>query len=244
MRYAVKSDRGLVREINEDSFNVIAGYPGVPAAFIIADGMGGHNSGEVASRMAVDFVTNYFLQHPEELSSAERIPAALGTAIEKANSVLFDQSNEAGSNHGMGTTFIAAVAFDNMFYIGHVGDSRVYSIKDGVIERITTDHSYIEELIRQGSLSREEAENHPGRNLITRALGSSSDIQVDIYSCPYKNGDAFLLCTDGLTNMVCENNIKDIILACDDPEATCDELIRLANAEGGDDNTTVVVILC
>lgn len=242
MRFAAKSDKGMVREINEDSYNIIGGRPGEPLAFIIADGMGGHNSGEVASKMAVEFAGDYIQQFPGSFCREESIPTAIQEVMEKANISVYSRSKEHEANSGMGTTFIIAVVCEKKLFIGHVGDSRVYLIRESRIERVTTDHSFIEELIRNGSLTREEAENHPGRNVITRALGCSEDMQIDIYSCDMMEKDSFLLCTDGLTNMLCEDEIKEIIERFDEPGLICSELVRRANENGGEDNITVIVI--
>lgn len=241
MRFGVKTDRGMVREINEDSYNIIVGYAEVPVSFVIADGMGGHNSGEVASKMAVDIVSDYIIKHPEALIKDEDLLSAIKGIMEKANADVYASSMQNQVNHGMGTTLILAVVYEGVLYIGHVGDSRVYLVREDNIKRITTDHSYIEELIKMGSLTREEAENHPQKNIITRALGCSQDIQIDTYSLEIKDDDIFVLCTDGLTNMICEEEIKNVVQSIDDPEEACAELVNRANKKGGGDNITVVV---
>lgn len=242
MRFAVMSHKGMVREMNEDSYNIIAGNQDIPVTFIIADGMGGHNSGEIASKMAVDFISSYILQFMQELSREECIPEVIREVMVKANTDVYRKSLESEAYSGMGTTLIMAVAFNNKLFIGHVGDSRAYLIRNGQMTKITTDHSYIEELVRNGSLTREEARSHPGKNLITRALGCSEDIQIDFYLSDIMQKDNFLLCTDGLTNMLMENEIKEKIERSDDPVTACDELIRRANENGGEDNITVIVI--
>lgn len=241
MRFAVKSDRGMVREINEDSYNIIAGYSGIPVTFIIADGMGGHNSGEIASKMAVDFISNYILQFPEILSNEDNIPSAINEIMKKANREVYEHSKQQESYYGMGTTLIAAVVFNKKLFIGHIGDSRVYLIREGTIKRMTIDHSLIEELMQNGTLTKEEAENHPKKNIITRALGCSEEIQVDTYSCRMNDNDIYMLCTDGLTNMLNEDEIKEIIESAETPELACEELINQANERGGNDNTTVMI---
>lgn len=245
--FGARSDKGMVREINEDSFNVIAGSQGQPCTFIIADGMGGHNSGEVASKMAVDFISNYLYQTPElislqnDASCENKISAAIQELILRANAEVFSKSQQYPENKGMGTTLIVAVMREDNLYIGHVGDSRLYLITGDHIERITTDHSFIEELIKNGSLKREEAENHPKKNLITRAIGCSSDLEVDTYECGLNKNDILVLCTDGLTNMLDEEEIKNVVLGSESLESACDELIRRANEKGGEDNITVIV---
>ncbi len=241
MRFGVKSDRGKVREINEDSYNVIAGYPGIPVTFIIADGMGGHNSGEIASKTAVDYVSNYILQSPGSFLESEDLSPIVKKVMEEANTDVYKKSLEHEGDRGMGTTLIVTVVHNKKLTIGHVGDSRVYMIRDDSILRLTEDHSFIEELVKNGTLTREEAENHPNKNLITRALGCSDSIQVDTYKYDLKDDDVCVVCTDGLTNMLGEKEIKDIVLNSGDPEIACDKLIMEANERGGEDNITVIV---
>jgi len=242
MKYAVKSDKGLVRDNNEDSFSILGGSKEIPLTFIIADGMGGHNSGELASKMAVEYVGNYIRSFPDKFRNEESIFSAIQGVMKDANTNVYNTSLVNKANYGMGTTFTIAIIHNQKLFIGHVGDSRVYIIRDGSINRLTTDHSFIEELIRNGSLTREEASSHPNRNIITRALGCSEEMQVDTYSCDLIKNDYLLLCTDGLTNMLKEEEIKDIIIRLSEPEAICDELVRRANENGGEDNTTVIVI--
>ena len=242
MEFAARCDRGLVREKNEDSFNIISGHKDVPITFIIADGMGGHNSGEIASKTAVDYISKTMLKFPEKKIANKDIPLYIKQIIEQANDEVLSVSKEREENHGMGTTVIVASAWADNLYIGHVGDSRLYLIREGEMQRVTTDHSYIEELVKNGTLTREEAENHPQRNKITRALGCFEEIMEDTYICEIRNGDYFVLCTDGLTNMLSENEIKDIVLSADNPEFACDTLVSKANENGGEDNITVIVI--
>jgi len=241
MRFSVKSDTGNVREKNEDSYNIIAGYTGVPVAFIIADGMGGHNSGEVASKMAVDLISAYILQFPEMFVKELDILTSINEIMEKANNEIFLKSQENEDNYGMGTTLTLAVVYDKSLFLGHVGDSRAYLIRDEIINKITIDHSYVEELIKLGTLTREEAENHPKKNIITRALGCTEKVEIDTYSFEIKENDTFILCTDGLTNMLNEEEIKNIVIENDDPETACRKLVESANNRGGDDNITVIV---
>lgn len=242
MIFAARSDRGLVREKNEDSFNVIKGDNAMPVAFIIADGMGGHNSGEIASKMAVDFVSEFIKQNPSDFSTSEMLGQAITEAMNGANHDIYLQSLKQKSNAGMGTTLIVAVYCQNKLYIGHVGDSRLYLIRNSEIEKVTVDHSYIEELVRLGTLTRKEADKHPGKNVITRALGCAEKLQIDIYDCQIEESDFFVLCTDGLSNMLNENDIKKIVENAKNPHDACDQLIDRANKNGGEDNITVIVI--
>ncbi|MDP4180200.1 MAG: Stp1/IreP family PP2C-type Ser/Thr phosphatase [Bacillota bacterium] len=241
MRYGVRCDKGKVREINEDSYNILAGFPGAPTAFIIADGMGGHNSGEIASKSAVELISNNISENPDIFKKSEDVSNTLKDIIQLANVHVYKKSLENETDSGMGTTLIVAVVIDRKLYIGHVGDSRVYLIRDGKIEKLTIDHSYIEELIRNGSLTREEAENHPNKNLITRALGCVAVLEVDTYTYDIMENDVFLMCTDGLTNMLNEERILEIIERIEDPELACEKLVEGSNDMGGEDNITVII---
>lgn len=243
MKFAVKSDRGIVREINEDSYNIIAGYPGIPVSFIIADGMGGHNSGEIASKMAVDAISNYILQFPELFSDDTTLSDSIRASMEKANEIIFSAAMEQEANFGMGTTLTVAVVNNKKLYIGHVGDSRVFLIRDSKMIRLTTDHTYIEELVKNGSITREEAASHPKRNVLTRAIGCERNIKVDTYVYGLQDNDLFLMCTDGLTNMLSEVEILDIVKKTEDPESICSELVMTANDRGGEDNITVITFI-
>lgn len=231
----------MVREINEDNCNVLAGYSGVPVSFIIADGMGGHNSGEIASKMVVDFVSSYLLEFPGEFLDEENIQDSIMEVIKMANSKVFTVSGEKEENAGMGTTLILAVMRNKKIFLGHVGDSRAYMIRENMIEQVTTDHSFIEELIRKGSINRKQAESHPSKHVITRAIGCGEEIEVDTYSCNIKEKDIFILCTDGLTNMLNDDEIYEIVKSTDDLDQICDLLVNKANEKGGEDNITVIV---
>ncbi|NMB33851.1 MAG: Stp1/IreP family PP2C-type Ser/Thr phosphatase [Clostridium sp.] len=242
MKYAAKSDKGKVRETNEDSYKIIMNHPNIPNTFIIADGMGGHSSGELASSMAVEFAEEYILKNPDIFSQEEDVLSGIDVLVKEANNAIFSRGLESQSDFGMGTTFIVVIMLKKNIYIGHVGDSRVYLIRDNTIQKLTTDHSYIEELLKNGSLTREEAENHPKRNIITRALGCEKKVLADLISFEIRDGDTLILCTDGLTNMLTDEEILDTITKEADPESSCDKLIHWANERGGVDNVTVIVI--
>ncbi|HOP99263.1 MAG TPA: Stp1/IreP family PP2C-type Ser/Thr phosphatase [Acetivibrio clariflavus] len=242
MRFGVVSDKGRVREINEDSYKVISGREGLPDIFIVADGMGGHNSGEVASRMAVDLSEEYLLKFLQPGLGEENILPFICDMMTEVNRCIYSKAKESDENFGMGTTFIIGMFFNGKFFIGHVGDSRVYLLRDGSLQRLTTDHSYIEELIKTGSLSREEARNHPRKHVITRALGCEENVDIDTYCVDVNSDDLFVLCTDGLTNMLSENDILSIINSNDEPQYICSELVKLANERGGEDNITVIIV--
>lgn len=238
MRYGIRTDRGLKRQLNEDNCNVLVGYPAIPACFVIADGMGGHKCGEVASKQAVDSVCDYLLKANWD---TEDISELLRNTIATVNDEIYNFSILDESTQGMGTTLIIAVLRDRKLYIGHVGDSRVYLIRNGGIQKLTWDHSFIEELVKNGSITKDEAVNHPKRNLITRAVGYEPGLQVDTYEIDINDDDIILLCTDGLTNMLSEDEIMDVIINIEDPQIACDTLIQNANNKGGEDNITVIV---
>lgn len=209
MKYFAKTDKGTVRETNEDHYNIISGYPDIPVSFIIADGMGGHNAGEIASRSSVDFISKIIMQSPGLFSDSPEVN--IRNIIIKANRFVYEKSFEISEYHGMGTTLIIAVFIGNVMYIGHVGDSRVYLVRSEHIKRVTNDHSYIEELIRNGSLTRKEAENHPNKNVITRALGCSTDLEVDTYICELEKDDCIVMCTDGLQICLMKRKLKILL---------------------------------
>ncbi len=238
MKYGIRTDRGLKRQLNEDNCNVLVGYPGVPACFVVADGMGGHKCGEVASKQAVDSVCNLLLKADWK---SENIPELLKSMITNVNDEVYNYSLLEEATQGMGTTLIVAVIMNKKLYIGHVGDSRVYVIRDNTIDKLTWDHSFIEELVKNGSITKDEAINHPNKNLITRAVGYELDLQVDTYEIDIKENDIILLCTDGLTNMLTEQEIMEIIINNEEPQNACDSLIQNANNRGGEDNITVII---
>lgn len=238
MKYGIRTDIGLKRQLNEDNCNVLVGYPGIPTCFVIADGMGGHKCGEVASKQAVDSVCNLLLKADWE---NEDIPGMLRDIITRVNDEIYNFSLLDEATQGMGTTLIITVLKNKKLYIGHVGDSRVYIIRDDNIEKVTWDHSFIEELVKNGSITRDEAVNHPNKNLITRAVGYELGLQVDTYEIDLKENDIILLCTDGLTNMLLEEEILEIVKNKEEPQDACDTLIQKANNNGGEDNITVIV---
>lgn len=243
LKFAAGTDRGLIRELNEDSYRIVEGSAGTPYAFIIADGMGGHNCGEIASNTAADFVCDYVKNHEPGLAPAENCKTLLNGLLKDANTAVYNKSLEIPAATGMGTTLTMAVFLEGTVTVAHVGDSRLYLVRNGQLRQITTDHSYIEELVRNGSLTRAEAERHPRKNLITRAIGCTPELEVDTMSLETEKNDIFILCTDGLTNMLSEDEILRSVLE-DEPEAACRKMIDSANNHGGEDNITVIVINC
>lgn len=243
MRFAAGTDKGLVREINEDSYNVIAGGAETPYVFIIADGMGGHNCGEVASSAAVEYISNSIVQDSRRFLPVGSCDAEIRKLVEDTNSVVYQKSLERPEANGMGTTLTMAVIVNTTITVAHVGDSRLYLIRAGKIQQVTEDHSYIEELVKNGSITREEAEHHPRKNVITRAIGCLPELEVDILSLTIEKNDIYILCTDGLTNMLGEGEIIKMVKN-NEPDAACSQLIEAAKKQGGEDNITVIVIKC
>jgi serine/threonine protein phosphatase PrpC len=226
--YAVSSDTGRKRRRNEDSY-VIA-----PPLFAVADGMGGAQAGEIASRLAAGALEETDLGAG---SGEERVTSL----IQEANRRVYERSNEDPSVSGMGTTITVALVGDTGVTIGHVGDSRAYRYRDGSIEQITEDHSLVNELMKSGKLSPEEAETHPQRSVITRALGTDPDVDVDSFTLETQSGDVFLLCSDGLTTMVDDDSILGVLEQHrDDLDRATKSLVSAANRGGGEDNITVI----
>jgi protein phosphatase len=223
------TDTGKKRRRNEDEYVV------APPLFAIADGMGGAQAGELASSLAAGAVRD-----DESVSgSGERRVVDL---IQEANRRVYQRSSQDASASGMGTTMTVALVEDSAVVFGHVGDSRAYLIRDGQLEQLTEDHSLVAELVRSGKLSPEEAETHPQRSVITRALGTDPDVDVDTFSIPTHAGDLFMLCSDGLTSMVEDGAILEATEKHrDDLHAAVKALIRAANKGGGEDNITVVL---
>ena len=234
MIYAALTDVGIKRNNNEDSY--IVNTEGKDKLFIVADGMGGHNAGEVASLEACRIIESHVM------NTEGNIEDVLKTAVEKANRDLFIRASENEGMRGMGTTIDALVATDDCIYVAHVGDSRVYVITDGDMRKITKDHSIVGMMVDSGSITEEEAKIHPQRNLITRAVGTAMTVDVDIVKEEIHTRQWILMCTDGLTNMVAKDEIHSIFKECEDADAIAKTLVEKAKQNGGDDNITVVVI--
>ena len=221
------TDTGRKRRRNEDAFVV------QPPLFAVADGMGGARAGEIASRLATEA-----LRDDERASGGED---HLATLIQAANQRVYERSSADSAAFGMGTTITVALVENELVSIGHVGDSRAYLVRAGKLEQLTEDHSLVAELLRSGKLSPEEAETHPQRSVITRALGTDPDVDADMFSVAARPGDIFFLCSDGLTSMVADEEIQRTVEANRrDLDRAAQELVQLANRGGGEDNITVV----
>lgn len=235
------TDVGLMREHNEDSilWDTDLGMA------LLADGMGGHNAGEVASAMAVEQVRAalreaFLARDCEDKADCSEV---VRQAIHTANQRIWDASQENAECAGMGTTLVLALLHDGDMVTAHVGDSRIYRLRDGVLEQITSDHSLVQELVDNGYLSQEEAKLSVSRNLITRALGIGAEVEVEVSQEPAQPGDLYLLCSDGLSDMVTDSEMGAILQEPDpDLDETARRLVDLANRKGGNDNISVILM--
>lgn len=238
MKTASLSDKGRRRQLNQDVvYSSELPVGNLPNLFMIADGMGGHKAGDYASRYAVDTICR------EVMHSNETIPErVLQNAINVANSGIFELSNENRDLEGMGTTVVVATIYGNCLKVGNVGDSRLYIVNGKSIRQITTDHSLVEEMIRMGGLDRESARTHPNKNIITRAVGVTYAVLADFYEVQLQEGDMVLLCSDGLSNMLEDEEIRMIVNAQRDIMEKAEALVRVANLNGGRDNISLILI--
>lgn len=240
MRVFAKSDIGKARDMNQDSYYVSQPSETV-GLYIVADGMGGYNGGEIASKLAIISAKNYIENNFVKTEhSKEELQNLVKNAIEYANMVVYEKSKEDKSLEGMGTTIEVVLACENRIYIGHIGDSRVYRIRKNIIRKLTTDHSYVEKLVREGTITKEEAIHHPKKNMLMKALGCNSLVEPDVMYKGFLKDDKLLMCSDGLTNMISENEIYDILL--NNPTEPANVLINKANEQGGYDNITTIVV--
>jgi PPM family protein phosphatase len=226
---AGKTDPGRKRRHNEDAFVL------EPPLFAVADGMGGAQAGEVAARIAAAVFREY--HEADELAPPERMSAI----IQEANRRIYERAQSDANASGMGTTITAAIVESGGVAIGHVGDSRAYRLREGRLEQLTQDHSLVADLLRDGRLTPEEAEAHPQRSVITRALGTDSQVDVDTETVDAAPGDVFLLCSDGLTTMVSDERILELLQSSSSLEQAAKALVKAANRGGGEDNVTVVL---
>ncbi|MDS1029869.1 Stp1/IreP family PP2C-type Ser/Thr phosphatase [Bacillota bacterium LX-D] len=232
MRAVARTETGLVRKINEDCY-----YCDLDAKlFVVADGMGGHLAGEVASKMAVEIIVNY--SQNISISSAQ----SLWEAVSEANARIYANSLNNASRQGMGTTVTCAKVLDDKLILAHVGDSRAYLFNGKEIIHLTDDHSFVGELVRSGSITENEAQRHPKRNILLRALGAEEQVNIDIFEKSIKRGNLVLLCTDGLHNLLSDEEIYFILLEMKDLESAVDDMIKLAYSRGAGDNITIILI--
>lgn len=231
MKVFAITDIGRIRPINEDACYT----PAEGECFCaVADGMGGHNAGEVASALAIKTFA-------DDMRSVENITAAaMRAAVEHANDVVFKEAGKSNQTNGMGTTFSALAVKDHTAYIVHVGDSRIYLLRRDTIMRVTVDHTLVEEMVLKGMISVREARVHPKRNIITRALGTGPKVEIDVVQLDVREGDVFFLCTDGLSNHVEERKILKIAHSHENWQDKAKSLIAIALENGGQDNITAM----
>jgi protein phosphatase len=245
VRFSGDTNVGMKREHNEDSFYL----PKSERLAIVADGMGGHASGEVASRMAVDTIVGFFGETEEEQALTWPFKVDRGqrhdvnrmvTAIKLANLKIHQEAQRNPACHGMGTTVVSTLFLQNALIVGHVGDSRVYRMREGMFDLLTEDHSLLNDYIKMKHLSPEEIAAFPHKNVIVRALGMKPSVQVDVIVESPRLGDVYVLCSDGLSSMVPDSEIAGVMAEEPDLDRMCDSLIATANGNGGLDNVTVV----
>jgi len=232
------TDVGLRRENNQDQFLVERDL----GVYAIADGMGGHAAGEVASQIAIQALSDTLRDGNGTDDGGEGPGKRLADAVHEGNRRICESVLARGEWRGMGTTIVALLASDDRVVIGHVGDSRAYLLREGRLSRLTQDHSWVGEQVKLGLLTDEEAQKHPMRNIVTRAMGNRENIDVELQEADLRTGDVFLLCSDGLNSMIDDGAIERTLAAhAEDPKKACQALVELANANGGEDNITVVV---
>lgn len=241
------SDVGKKRKHNEDAFSSDVSE----RLFIVADGMGGHAAGEVASKITVETIGEFIAatRQKEEATwpfkynhELDFNSNRLAVAIEKANERVMAAVAAQPWLKGMGTTVVAGLLNEKILSLAHVGDSRAYLLRDGQLSRLTDDHSWVHEQVAAGILTEEEAKTHPLKNVVTRALGGGPSVSPDLQELVFSSGDRFLFCSDGLTTMVSDEEIRDAAMSIADPEGLCRTLVDMANEKGGVDNVTVVVV--
>jgi protein phosphatase len=231
------TDIGERRRINQDYvFCSEAAIGKLPNLFIVADGMGGHNAGDYASRFCVEFFKEKIEQSDKELPIA-----SIGDAIQETNKALRNKAMEQIELEGMGTTFVAATIIGNELYVANIGDSRLYVIGKEM-KQITEDHSLVEAMVKSGELDRLQARVHPNKNVVTRALGANSEVEPDFFEVSLEEDDLILICSDGLTNMLEDEKIEQIIKETQDLQTAVETLVSLANQNGGKDNIAIILI--
>ena len=235
---AARTDTGRVRKGNEDTLHADANaHRGI---FIVADGMGGHAAGEIASEMAVQVVSRDLAELND--LEVEGAPEQVGEALRSANRAVFERTRRELEKTGMGTTVSALLLSDTHYIIGHVGDSRIYLVRDGEMKQLTRDHSLVQEQVDAGLLTPEQARRHPQSNVITRCVGMADEIEPDVLEGEARMGDCFLLASDGLTGMVEDRRIQQLLSSRAAPARIVDALIYEANNNGGNDNITAIVV--
>lgn len=240
MKIVAKTDKGIVRDSNQDAY-AVGEFSDEVVWSVVCDGMGGAAGGNIASALAVKVISDKINASYRENMKDASIKNMLDSALTAANFEVFDFAEVKPELQGMGTTVVCAIVRDNQAYIAHAGDSRAYVVSHDSIRQITTDHSMVQDLLSRGKITSEEAENHPNKNIITRAVGVDKSIEIDFEQVDLNDDDVLLLCTDGLSNYVSNSEILDI-MSDGKHYAFADRLVNKANNNGGGDNITVVII--
>lgn len=241
MRVFAKTDLGKAREMNEDFYYITPSVEDKLQLYILADGMGGYNGGEIASKLATLSAKSYIETNFETIAhDRDNILKLIASSIEYANMVVYEKAKENVELANMGTTLEICLIYNNKAFIGHIGDSRIYRIRKEFIRKLTKDHSYVEELVKDGTITKEEAEHHPKKNMLMKAVGCTPYVEPDVMVKGFLKEDVLLMCSDGLTNMVTEQEIYDYVKQ--DVQNSCEQLVKRANEMGGYDNITVVML--
>ncbi len=235
-----KSDVGKIREKNEDYYEISNSLDEVQL-YILADGMGGASGGEIASKLAVQKAKKYILNNFKDIEKdKDSIIQLVASSMEYANMCVYEEAQKNAELEGMGTTLEIALIYNNKVFIGHIGDSRIYRIRKAFIRKLTQDHSYVQKLVKDGTITQEQAEKHPQKNILLKVLGCNAFIEPDVMVKGFLKDDILVMCSDGLSNMVAQDDIYK--MASKDIEQATIELVNKANENGGFDNITVVII--
>ena len=240
MRIVAKTDKGNVRDSNQDAY-AVGEFSDEVVWSVVCDGMGGAAGGNIASALAVKVISDKINASYRDKMSDASVKNMLDSALTAANIEVYDMAEAQAELRGMGTTVVCAIVKDNQAYIAHAGDSRAYLISNGNIQQITTDHSMVQDLLARGKITVQETINHPNKNIITRAVGVDKSIKIDFTQIDMEDDDALLLCTDGLTNYVSDEQILEL-MSDGKHYAFADRLVQKANSNGGGDNITVVIV--
>ncbi len=240
MRAFAKTDIGKARDMNQDYY-YISGPEDPLKIYILADGMGGYNGGEIASKLATTTALSYIQSNFENTpKEREDILKLVKSAMEYANMVVYEKSKEQKNLDGMGTTLEVCLIYNNKLYLGHIGDSRIYRLRGEFFRKLTHDHSYVQKLVKDGTITQEEADHHPKKNMLMKALGCTAFVEPDVTVKGFIKDDIILICSDGLTNMVEEQEIYNILKK--EGTLAAEKLVEKANENGGYDNVTAIVI--
>lgn len=240
MNIVAKTDKGIVRDNNQDAY-AVGEFSDEVVWSVVCDGMGGAAGGNIASALAVKVISDKINASYRDKMRDASIKNMLDSALTAANIEVYDFAEAQPDLQGMGTTVVCAIVRDNQAYIAHAGDSRAYVINNGCVKQVTTDHSMVQDLLSRGKITSEEAENHPNKNIITRAVGVDKSIEIDFDQLDLEDNDVLLLCTDGLSNYVSNDEMVEI-MSDGKYYAFADRLVTKANSNGGGDNITVVII--